>query len=41
MNKKNAIQSTRNLRISQDKGYVCVYLQGKRIMPVPGSELPK
>ena len=31
MNKKNALQSTRNLKISQDHGYACVYLNGKRI----------
>jgi len=37
MNKKNAIQSTRNLtprnlKISQDKGYACVYLNRQKIM---------
>ena len=32
MNKKNAIQSTRNLQIRQDKGYACVYLNGEKIM---------
>ena len=25
MSKKNAVPSTRNLKISQDKGYACVY----------------
>jgi len=37
MNKKNAIQShrtltPRNLKISQDKGYACVYLNKQKIM---------
>ena len=32
MNKKNVFPSTRTLRVSQDKGYACVYLDGKRIM---------
>ena len=32
MSKKNAVQSTRNLKISQDKGYACVYLNRQKIM---------
>ena len=32
MSKKIALQSTRNLQIRQDKGYACVYLNGKKIM---------
>ena len=32
MSKKNAVPSTRNLKISQDKGYACVYLNKQKIM---------
>jgi len=32
MSKKNAVQSTRNLKISQDKGYACVYLNKQKVM---------
>jgi len=32
MNKKNVVQSTRILKISQDKGYACVYLNKEKIM---------
>ena len=32
MNKKNVVSSTRNLQLRQDKGYACVYLNGKKIM---------
>jgi len=38
MNKKNVVPSIRILKISQDKGYACVYLNGEQICSVPGSE---